>query len=140
MSKKNLKNISGIGARITKVLTDNNLVKRNGTVNFSEAERKCKMKGTVLQKAVKRDGGLYDENLDKFLRTFHVKREWLLHGKGDEYDKNITNVEIRSQSNAEEIIQLYKDLAKTKEERIQDLILKIAGLEKDLAECKSSRK
>lgn len=90
MSKIIPENISTISERLIKVLTDNGLVKKNGEVNFSAAERQCGMKGTVLQKAVKRNGGLYDDNLDKFLRTFQVKREWLLKGIGDIYNENPT--------------------------------------------------
>jgi hypothetical protein len=91
MSKTVLEKDLTISDRLIKVLTDKGLVKANGSVNFSAAERKAGLKGTVLQKAVKRDGGLYDDNLDKFLRTFHVKREWLLRGEGDVYEKNPTS-------------------------------------------------
>jgi hypothetical protein len=91
MSKTLHENFLTVSERIIKVLTDNGLVKRNGTVNFSAAERKCGMKSTILQKAAKRDGGLYDDNLDKFLRTFKVRREWFLKGTGDIYDENLTD-------------------------------------------------
>lgn len=90
MSKTLEENISTFSGRIVKILKDNGLIKKDGTVNFSEAERKCHMKGTILQKAVKRDGGLYDDNLDKFLRTFQVRRDWLVKGDGDIYDKKPT--------------------------------------------------
>jgi GTPase involved in cell partitioning and DNA repair len=102
--------LSTISGRIVKVLIDKGLVKRDGSPNFSEAERKAGIKGTVLQKAVKREGGLYDDNLDKFLRTFHVKRDWLLKGIGDMNDKNPTPA-INSTSNTEnEMNDIYKDL------------------------------
>lgn len=94
MSKTLSENILSFSERIVKILKDKGLIKKNGQVNYSEAERKCGMKGTVLQKAVKRNGGLYDDNLDKFLRTFQVRRDWLLKGTGDIYDKNGTYVEI----------------------------------------------
>ena len=86
MSKTLVENISTFSGRIVKILKDNGLTKKDGSVNFSEAERKCQMKGTILQKAVKRNSGLYDDNLDKFLRTFQVRRNWLLKGEGEVYE------------------------------------------------------
>jgi hypothetical protein len=95
MSKINLEKVLSFSDRIVKVLIDKGIVHKRGkkkdTPNYSAAERMCGMKGTVLQKAVKREGGLYDDNLDKFLGTFHVSREWLVHGKGDTYVKNGTS-------------------------------------------------
>jgi hypothetical protein len=90
MSKTVTENISTFSDRIIKILKDNGLIKKDGSVNFSAAERKCRMKGTILQKAVKRNSGLYDDNLDKFLGTFQVRKEWLLNGEGDIYDKKHT--------------------------------------------------
>lgn len=115
MSKTVPKNIftdlSTISGRIVKVLIDRGLVKRDGSPNLSDAERKAGIKGTVLQKAVKRDGGLYDDNLDKFLRTFHVKRDWLLKGIGDMNEENPTPA-MKSTDNKETAIRghVYTDL------------------------------
>jgi hypothetical protein len=119
MSKESPKNILTFSERIVKVLIDNNIVKKNGEPNFSAAERKCGMKGTVIQKAVKRQGGLYDDNLDKFLRTFHVKREWLLYGKGEQYEKNGTRDTNNEQPddiwNHPVVVNLSRELHTTRE-------------------------
>jgi hypothetical protein len=140
MSKENPKYFSGIGERIAKVLIDNGIVKRDGSPNFSAAERKCKIKGTVLQRAVKRNGGLYDDNLDKFLGTFHVERQWLLHGKGEQYSKNITPVQLNADIDKDaQLIEVYKNLAIERMNRIEDLKEQVQSLKKELAECKSRK-
>jgi hypothetical protein len=77
-------------SRIDKVLKDNGLVKKDGKPNYAKAEQKSGMAGTVLAKAAQREGQLSEYNKEKFLRTFHVKREWLESGKGEIYEKNPT--------------------------------------------------
>lgn len=90
-SKKNLGKISPFGERIIKVLKDNGLTKPDGDANYSEAERLCRIKGGNLSKSVKAKG-MHEENLKKFLGTFHVKRDWLLRGTGDQYEIKHTPV------------------------------------------------
>lgn len=134
MSKKNLENLSGIGKRIVKVLIDKGMVKRDGSPNFSKAERECGMKGTILQKAVKRNGGLYDDNLDKFLGTFHVSRDWFLYERGDPYVKNGTSVSKPATLDAR-VSRLQDDKIKLMEELMAEKDARIGELQQRLAEC-----
>lgn len=86
---------STLADRINKVLTDNGLVKPDGTPHYAKAERLAGIKGTVLSKVVQRKGDLHDSNKEKFLRTFHVNPAWFDTGKGPEYllkdDENLTS-------------------------------------------------
>lgn len=108
--------LSTIADRINKVLTDNGLVKPNGKPNYAKAERLCAIKGTVLSKAVLRNGTLGDGNKEKFLRTFHVKQSWFDTGIGDAYlpkdAENHTSVPKPSASTETPISQA-RELIKT---------------------------
>jgi hypothetical protein len=118
-SKKIRGKITPFGERIIKILKDNKLVKQNGDVNFSQAERICKIKGSALSKAV-RANSMHDGNLEKFLGKFHVEREWLLNGIGPE-QLSITNRNHASDINIDEqpVIREQK-----KDPAVDDRILK----------------
>jgi hypothetical protein len=100
-SKKIQGKITPFGERIIKVLKLNNLIKPNGEVNYAEAERMCGIKSTGLSKAVQ-GNGMHDGNLEKFLGTFQIEKDWLLSGIGamqSEHNKEKhASVEIRSKN------------------------------------------
>jgi hypothetical protein len=90
-SKKTAGKITEFGKRVIKVLEDNDLMKSDGTVNYTEAERLSQLGGSILSKAVKRKG-MGKDNFRKFHSTFHVNPLWLKAGKGEPYIKNGTPV------------------------------------------------
>lgn len=105
-SKQKQGKISPFGERIIKVLSDNDLIKQNGEVNYSEAERLCQIGQSILSKAVKRTG-MGKENFEKFHGYFHVEPKWLKTGKGDQYKKNVTPVpEIEKKQPVSEEVRL----------------------------------
>lgn len=83
-------NFLTIFERISKVLKEKGITKKDGTPNFAEGERLAKISGTTLSKVGQRDGALSDYNKEKFLRTFHVNPVWFDTGKGDIFVSNIT--------------------------------------------------
>ncbi len=76
-----------VSQRIDKVLIDKGLVKKDGSPNYSEAERICDFSNGILSKLANRkeNATLSRDKLDTFLRKFYVNREWLLNGNGDPF-------------------------------------------------------
>lgn len=105
MSKTTTENYSTFFSRIDKVLIDSGLTKKDGSPNYAKAEQKAGMAGTVLSKAAQRDGELSEYNKEKFLRTFHVNRDWLEAGKGEIYSKKPTPVTESTGSNENPVIR-----------------------------------
>jgi hypothetical protein len=93
MSKNVQENISTFLARINKVLIDKGFEKKDGTINYSKAERITGISTSTLSKLAQREGELGEFNKEKFLRTFGVNRDWLDTGKGDIYGENPTQVD-----------------------------------------------
>lgn len=133
-SKNKPRKISEFGKRIIKVLTDNGLVKPNGEVNYSEAERLCGLTSSILSKAVTRQG-LHKENFKKFHSYFHVEPYWLKTGKGEIKAKNGTAAIKKEQADI-----LDDPLVKSFTEQINLQKKMIEMLEKELADCKSGKK
>jgi hypothetical protein len=96
---------------VNKVLIDKGFKKNDGTPNYSEAEREIGFGATVLSKLAERpDGRFQKDNLEKFLRTFHVNRAWLLNGEGEQY-----YMEVKADE-SEVPITIYRDLVEAKSE------------------------
>lgn len=63
-------------------------------IKIQEAEVKSGLGATTLQKLKTRNEGkgkLHKDNLEKFLRTFHVERSWWDTGEGDMFEKSSTS-------------------------------------------------
>lgn len=120
-SKKIQGKITPFGERIVKVLKDNGLLKSNGEVNYSEAERLCGIKGTGIAKAVQ-GNGMHDGNLEKFLGTFHVERDWLLHGNGpmknEKAVKNPTPASNSTDNTEKPLGEIYRNIVEGSTEYI----------------------
>jgi hypothetical protein len=139
-SKKRSGKITEFGKRIIKVLEDNDLIKSDGEVNYSEAERLCKITPSILSKAVIRKG-IHKENARKFQEHFHVNPKWFKYGKGEPYVKNGTPVEIYTENDRD---RDYEDKQDDRVRALKDTIeaqkKTIASLERELDAYRSRGK
>jgi transcriptional regulator with XRE-family HTH domain len=89
-------------------------------LSVSKAEGKAGLGATTISKLKQRkdgDGSLHEDNLQKFLRTFHVNPKWWETSEGEMFLPEPSSKETFDRDVGDEAIkremldQLYKDLA-----------------------------
>lgn len=111
-------------------------------LSISEAEVKSGIKPTVLNKVINRKGKLGSDNMERFLRTFHVERQWLLTGDGPIFDESQKTSQVEEEKvpyKKDETTMWREKVVELLEKRVADYEEQVEQLTKELRQCQAEK-